>query len=121
MAQTLRNRDGVSLIEILITIVVISITTLIIMAFSRNTLLMNRDSRAKDAATLTAEQKISELASVTWNTLPQSGNDAATVDGIAFARNWTIAQSGYIVVAKVTVSWNTPKGTRQITLAGAAQ
>ena len=121
MAKTLSNRRGASIIEILMTIVVISITTLIIMAFSRNTLLMNQDSKSKDAATLTAEQKITDLAAMSFGTLPQSGSDVVTEDNISFTRNWTISQSGYLVVAKVTVSWNTPKGSRQITLAGAVQ
>jgi Tfp pilus assembly protein PilV len=121
MAKTLRNRHGASIIEILMTIVVISMTTLIIMAFSRNTLLMNQDSRSKDAATLTAEQKITDLAAMSFSTLPQSGSDVVTEDNISFTRSWTISRSGYIVVAKVTVSWNTPNGNRQVTLAGAVQ
>jgi len=119
MAQTIKTQAGASLIEISITIVIISITTLIIMSFSRNTLMMNQDAKANDAAILSAEQKITDLATLTYSTLPQSGSDAVSEGNFSFTRNWTITQSGYIIVAKVTVSWNSLKGTRSITLAGA--
>ena len=120
MAKTLKTESGVSLIEILLTILILSVTALIILAFSRNTLMMSQDARSNDAAYLAAEQKIADLATMVFQTLPQSSNDAVTIDGIQLTRNWTVEQSGYVVCATVTVSWNSMKGTnRQITLSGA--
>jgi hypothetical protein len=90
------------------------------MSFSRNTLSMNQDARVNDTACLAAEQKIAELAAQNFSSLPQTGSDALVLDKISLSRNWTIQQNGYIVMAKVTVSWKSLKGvTRQFSLAGA--
>lgn len=117
MAKTVTSESGASLVEISITLIIITMTTLIILSFSRNSSNMNKDAKANDTAVLIAEQKITDLATITYNTLPQSGNDAVTRENIVFARSWTVTQSGFITVAKVTVSWNA--GSRSITLAGA--
>ncbi|MBN1575670.1 MAG: hypothetical protein JW913_03910 [Chitinispirillaceae bacterium] len=120
MAKTLKTESGASLIEILITLVIIAVTALIILAFSRNTIMMSQDARANDTAYLAAEEKIADLGTMVFQNLPETSSDEVTLEGIAFTRNWTVDQSGYVVCATVTVSWSSLKGTnRQITLAGA--
>jgi Tfp pilus assembly protein PilV len=120
MEKTLKNKSGASIVEIILTLLIISITTLIIMSFSHNTIMMNQDARVKDTACLAAEQKIADLAAINFASLPQSGNDAVVIDKIPLTRNWTVQQSGFIIMAKVTVSWKSLKGTtREFTLAGA--
>jgi Tfp pilus assembly protein PilV len=122
MAHTLKTQSGASLIEILLTIMVIAITTLIITAFTRNTLLMSKDARATDAAYFVAEQKIADLSNQVFPTatLPQSNtNESVTQDNIAYTVDWTVAQSGYVACATVTVKWTSLQGQKQITLAGA--
>jgi hypothetical protein len=119
MAHTLKTQSGASLVEICITVVIIAVATLIIMAFSRNTLMMSQDARAKDAAYFAAEQKIDSLANIVFATLPANGSDGTTLDNIAFTRNWTVDKSGFIICAMVTVKWQSLKGQKQLTLAGA--
>lgn len=119
MALTLKTQSGASLIEICITIIIITVATLIIMAFSRNTLMMSQDARANDIAYFAAEQKVDSLANMVYATLPVNGSDGTTLDNIAFTRNWTVNQSGYVLCATVTVTWKSLKGQKQITLAGA--
>jgi Tfp pilus assembly protein PilV len=122
MAHTLKTQSGASIIEILLAIMVIAITTLIITAFTRNTLLMSKDARANDAAYFVAEQKIADLSNKVFPTasLPQSAaNEAVTQDNIAFTVDWAVAQSGYVACATVTVKWTSLKGQKQITLSGA--
>lgn len=119
MAHTLKTQSGASLIEICVTVIIISVTTLLIMSFSRNTILMNQDARSNDVAYFAAEDKIDSLANTVFATLPANGSDAATYDNIAFTRNWTVAQSGYVVCATVTVTWQSLNGPKQLTLAGA--
>ena len=119
MDKTLKSQTGVSIVEILITIVIISITTILILYFSRNSLVMNTDARATDSAYFAAEQKISDLRSEVFSTTPVTGADALTLDDIYFTRSWIVDKDGYILLAKITVNWETPNGTREITLAGA--
>ncbi len=123
MAHSLKTQSGASLIEICLTILVIAITTLIITAFTRNTLMMSKDSRANDAAYFVAEQKIAELSNQVFPTvtLPKSNatSESVTQDNIAYTVDWTVAQSGYVACATVTVKWTSMKGQKQITLSGA--
>lgn len=119
MDKTLKTQSGASIIEIAIAVVIISITTLLILAFSKNSFLMSADARSTDIAYIAAEQKIAELKSEVFSSTPATGSDAVTMDNISFSRSWTVEESGYILLAKVTVSWDSPNGTREIILAGA--
>lgn len=117
MACTVKTESGASLIEITIAILIITVTALVIMSFSRNTLGMSRHARESNAAYHSAERKIIELTS---EALPDDeGEDTDEVDGISFTRNWTITTANYITNAIVTVRWNSLKGEREITIAGA--
>lgn len=118
MERTLKTQSGASLIEICITIVIISIAVLIISTFSKSTLRMNKDTLSVDTAYLAAEEKITELRSETFDQFPVTSSDNVTLENINFTRDWTIEESGYLSIATVTVSWNSQNNTRQITLAG---
>ena len=118
MDRNLKNQAGVTLIELCISMVIISFTALIICTFSKSTLGMNKDARSNDTAYLAAEQKIVKLKSEVFNHIPVSNSDNVTLENIHFTRDWTIEQSGYLLLARVTVSWNSPYGIKQITLAG---
>ena len=121
MAKTLKNEAGISIVEILLTVIIIAITTLIIFSFSRNSLKMTQYARANDTAYLAAEQKIADLATEVFpaSALPVTGSDNITLENISYTRTWTVEQSGYVTLARVTVDWNAMNGARQITLAGA--
>ena len=119
MDKTLNSQTGISIVEIMITIIIIAVTTLLILYFSRNSVLMNTDARATDSAYFAAEQKISDLRSEVFTTTPVTGSDDLTLDNINFTRSWTVDKNGYILLAKIIVNWETPNGTREITLAGA--
>lgn len=119
MDKTLKHQSGASIIEITITIVVIAVTTLLILAFSRNSLLMNTDARATDSAYLAAERKIADLKSEVFSATPESGTDDITLDNLTFSRSWTVDKNGYILEATIIVNWETSNGTREIILTGA--
>jgi hypothetical protein len=88
--------------------------------FSRNTLMMSRDTRAYDAAYMAAEEKIADLSNMVFETLPTAAqSDQVTFDNIAFTRTWSVALSGYVRCASVTVSWTSAKGPGQIIMSGA--
>jgi prepilin-type N-terminal cleavage/methylation domain-containing protein len=119
MVYPLKSQSGVSLVEILITVVVISITSLIILSFSRSIFGMSRDARNSDAAYLSAQEKITELDSKAF---PANGSDRDSVDKMYFDRSWMIKDTNNVKLAIVTVTFTSLKGTsRQIKLAGALQ
>ena len=80
---------------------------------------MSKDARATDTAYLSAEEKMADLKNGVYTSTPVSGNDKDTLENIIFTRAWTVNQSNYILQASITVSWESLKGTRQITFSGA--
>jgi len=120
MDRNLKNQAGVTLIELCLSMVLMSFTGLIICTFSKSTLGMNKDALSNDTAYLAAEQKIVKLKTEVFNEneLGVSNSDNVTLENIQFTREWTIDTTGYLLLATVTVSWNSPNGSKQITLEG---
>ncbi|MBN1759433.1 MAG: hypothetical protein JW863_13985 [Chitinispirillaceae bacterium] len=118
MGRSLKTDAGASIIEIMITLVIITLTTMLIMTFSRSTMNMSKDSRANDVAYLAAEEKLAELATKSFHSGPYA--DSVTIDNIPLHRTWTISTVNTIQQATVTVTYRI-KGTNRppITLSGA--
>jgi hypothetical protein len=79
---------------------------------------MSKDARGRDAAFMSAEAKITELATQPF---PASGgSDLDTIDNIPCSKSWTVKDTNNIKRVMVTVTYTSLKGdSRQITLAGA--
>ena len=119
MDHSLKKESGASLVEIVITLVIIAVTTLIIMSFSRSMLSLSKDARGSDAACLAAEQKLSDLSTKAYFA-SDTGSDMVTIDNIACYRGWKITDTCYITRARVTVMYKTLRGTeKRIILSGA--
>ena len=115
MGQSLKSEAGASIIEICITLVIITVTTMLIMSFSRSTCRMSADARYNDAAYLAAEEKLADLTTKVVFDAPFSDN--VTIDNTLFQRSWTIDNVNTITRAVVTVT--NPKTNKTITLSGA--
>jgi len=115
MGQSLKSQSGASLVEIIVTVLIIAVTTLMIMSFSRNSLKMGKHTRSNDAGYISAEEKIAELS---LQPFAASGSDNDTIDRIIMNRSWTIADYQTIKRATITVTFpNSPGET--VTLTGA--
>lgn len=118
MENSLKNSSGSSIIEILITLVIITIISALTISFSRSSLSMIGDTRAKDAAYLAAEEKLTDLSTKAFP-VASSSPESITVDNIAMNRSWTIDNVNTIKRASVTVSYLVGGKTSSITLSGA--
>jgi Tfp pilus assembly protein PilV len=119
MGQSLKSQSGASIVEIIITLLIIAVTTLIIMSFSRNMLGMSKDARGSDVAYIAAEQKISELATKTYFA-SDTGYDSVRLDNIKIYRGWKITDTCFIRRARVTAYFTSLRGaTSSIRLSGA--
>ncbi len=118
MDQSLKNERGVSLIEISLAVIIIAVTAILILAFSRSSFSMIKDARSSDAAYLSAQEKLSQLAAKPF---PDStGSDKDTIDKIILDRSWVIKDTNTIKRAIVTVTFRTLNGNnKSITLSGA--
>jgi prepilin-type N-terminal cleavage/methylation domain-containing protein len=92
-------RRGFSLIEVLVSVAVMSFGLLSLAALQGNLFKSGAESRAQSIALAMASEKIEYFAGYRDRSEFQEftdGNDAAvTVDGIAFTRSWTIQRYAY--------------------------
>jgi Tfp pilus assembly protein PilV len=118
MDNIIKNQTGSSIIEICITLVIITITTGVIMSFSRSSFYMSADSRARDVACLAAEEKLTDLSAKAFpvsSTTPEN----VKADNITMNRSWIIDNINTIKRATVTVSYSINGKSHFITMSGA--
>ncbi|NLE00867.1 MAG: hypothetical protein GX640_13450 [Fibrobacter sp.] len=109
--------SGVSIVEICVAILMIAVTGIIIMSFTKTTFSSYRDSRLTESASMVAEDKLCELDAAAFP--PSNGQDTIFVDDQRYIRSWEILDTGLIKRAIVTVNIQTINGVKEIRLTGA--
>jgi len=99
--------NGFTLIEILIALVILSISLLalagLMVTTTNNT---SFGSHMTEAATF-AQDKLEELRAIRWQDIPEGvGNDVKTGStGTGYTRNWSVTRSGVLKTIIVTINW----------------
>lgn len=98
--------NGFSLIEVLISLVILAISLLALAGLMTTTTKNNAfGGNLTEAATL-AQDKFEELRITDWNNIAD-GNDTITVRGLNYNRTWTVvAPNDRERRVTVTVNWN---------------
>jgi Tfp pilus assembly protein PilV len=109
--------SGTSIVEICVAILIVAVTGLIIMSFTRTTFSSYRDARISEGASIVAEDKLSQLnaAALPANT----GSDSISVDNQWYYRSWTIEDIGLIKKATITVTFKNAAKNKVFRLTGA--
>lgn len=97
---------GFTLIEILISLVVLSISLLalagLMVTTTRNT---SFGGHMTEAATF-AQDKLEQFRAMGWEHITPDSTDVATGStGINYSRNWTVVENGTLKTVTVTVNW----------------
>jgi len=109
--------SGASIIEICIAILIISLTGIIIMVFTKNTFSSYRDARVTESASIAAEDKLYQLNA---SAIPQhSGTDTVVIDDQNYIRTWNVEDIGFVNRVIITVRFRTVGGIKEIRLTGA--
>jgi prepilin-type N-terminal cleavage/methylation domain-containing protein len=107
------KRNGFSLIEILIALVILSVTSLalagLMVQTTKNT---SSGGRMTEAATF-AQDKLEELKATPWADMT-SGSDRMSLNGMDYARTWTVVPNEVappfpeptLKTITITVNWN---------------
>jgi type IV pilus assembly protein PilV len=102
---------GFSLIEILIALVILSISLLalagLMVTTTQNT---SFGSHLTEAATF-AQDRLEEFRAMRWQDIPPTpGPDLQTGStGINYSRSWNVVQNGNLKTITVTINWNDRK------------
>jgi prepilin-type N-terminal cleavage/methylation domain-containing protein len=112
MIKSMKSR-GFSLIEVLIALIILSIAFLGLAGLMIQTTRNNSfGGRITEAATF-AQDKLEELRSTSWVAIT-SGSDSVSVNGMNFARNWTVVPNGIVApyteptlnTVTIVINWN---------------
>ena len=104
---------GFSLIEILIALVILSISLLALAALMVTTTQNNSFGGHMTEAATFAQGKLEELRATSWVAIT-SGSDKMSSNGMDFARNWTVVPNAIVApyteptlnTVTITVNWN---------------
>jgi type IV pilus assembly protein PilV len=112
MMNSMKSK-GFSLIEVLIALIILSIAFLGLAGLMIQTTRNNSfGGRITEAATF-AQDKLEELRSTPWVAIT-SGSDKLSVNGMDFARNWTIVPNAIVApyteptlnTITISINWN---------------
>jgi prepilin-type N-terminal cleavage/methylation domain-containing protein len=106
--RILRNKEGFSLIELLVSLVILSVSLLALASLMAMTTQYNSfGGRATEAVTF-GQDKLEELRAVPWAIVGSDpvADQVQGATGIAYARNWAVATAGSLKTVTITVSWN---------------
>jgi type IV pilus assembly protein PilV len=115
----INKSQGFSLIEVLVALIILSISLLALAGLMVTTTKNNSfGNHMTEAATL-AQDKLEQLRAVRWEAIPEgaSTDPAPQIGstGISYVRNWTVVANGVLKTITIAVSWQ-DKSNHSITL-----
>lgn len=113
--KNVRTVTAFSLVELMVSLLLLSIALVGVTKLLSSTLFADSDSKTYTAAATLAETRLEQLKSIGFADVT-NGNDTTTIDNVAYTRTWVITDVVAYALKKaaVTVSWGNP--TRQIAL-----
>lgn len=107
MNNTIESK-GFTLIEILIALVILSISFLALAGLMVQTTKNNSfGGRMTEAATF-AQDKLEELRAFSWVAIAPGSDHMMGANGVDYGRTWNVATNGNLKTITVTIDWNDP-------------
>ncbi len=103
----LSKSKGFTLLEVLITLIILSISLLALAGLMAMTTKNNSyGSHVTEAATL-AQDKLEEIRTTLWSKIPEGTSQDTKVSstGIRYSRVWEVVRTGNLKTVTITVNW----------------
>jgi prepilin-type N-terminal cleavage/methylation domain-containing protein len=98
---------GFSLIEVLVTLIIFSVSILAFAGLASVTTRNNSTGGHVTEAATFAQDKLEELRGVHWNNIPVGDHtDQIQSTRITYTRNWTVVANGRMKTVTIAVRWN---------------
>jgi prepilin-type N-terminal cleavage/methylation domain-containing protein len=108
---------GFTIIEVLISLIVLSISLLALAGLMVTTTRNNSFGGNMTEAATFAQDRLENFRAMSWQAIPTGADsDVKTGStGINYARNWNVVQNGNLKTISVTINWN-DQTSHQVTL-----
>lgn len=115
--SALQSKKGFSLIEVLITLVILAVSLLAIAGLSVTTVGNNAYGRNMTEAVTYAQDLLEEFRAMRWENIPEGmrSDQSSGSTGILYARSWTTVTNGNTKTITVTINWS-DKVSRSVTI-----
>jgi Tfp pilus assembly protein PilV len=101
-----RNRKGLSIIEVIIAMIVLTFGLLGMAGFSLTVTKQFKSSTKQEAAALMVQSRIDSVASIRCQALAPSGTQYGTVTSLGVTEKWSIADGNDIKILTDTVTFS---------------
>ena len=116
MDRALKLREGFSLMELCVAMVIFGFAMLLFLQFSLNVATGTKDARGHYVASQSAEKKMKELRIAPYGA---GGSDSDTIGHIVCNRSWAIKDTNFVKRITVIVTYKSLHGLdRNVTLSG---
>jgi len=101
------NSKGFTLIEVLITLVIMAVSLLALAGLMATTTKSNASGGHITEASTLAQDRLEELRAVQWDNIPVGtvSDQRSGSTGINYVRNLNVQQNGNLKTVTVTISW----------------
>lgn len=106
---------GFTILEIVIAILIISLSAIVIAFFTRSSVDNYSTAQRSETAYTCGEEKLADLKAAPF---PESGNDLYIVDNDTFTRVWTVSPNSTPISVVVSVHWHMMNKSRNIKVYG---
>lgn len=103
--ENIRDRRGLTLVEIPIALLILVIAILIGMRTFATVGTVQRDSRLANQAAAYAAAKLSEFTAYPRDRLSAGSDQMVSPAGTSFRRSWVVTQTAQSSIVEVTVAW----------------
>lgn len=102
-----KKMNGFSLIEVLLALIILSISLLGLAGLMVTTTKNNSSGSHMTEAATFAQDKLEELRAMRWENLPAgtSSDQKSGSTDINYTRNWTVATSGALKTITISINW----------------
>ena len=102
-----KESKGFTLIEVLITLIILSISLLALAGLMATTTRSNAYGGHITEATTFAQDRMEQFRATRWQDIPVgTGSDQVSGStGISYARAWNVVQSGNLRTVTITINW----------------
>jgi len=102
----LTKLDGFTLIEILVALIIISVSLLALAGLMVTTTKNNSFGNHMTEATTFGQDKLEELRVTPWDYILKGGDNIIGCTGINYTRNWDVGTNENLKTITIKINWN---------------